>query len=297
MSLIELNPLCLPSLKGKVVLITGGAEGIGREAAILFHGHGAKVVVGDVKAEAGASLALKLGSNFLFLECDVTSYQQQLDLFQSAKDTFGPVNIAISNAGVNGIMDPMIDLSAIETEPKFPEIDVNLRGALFTARLALHQMQANGGGNIILVSSIGGFKEMERITPYVASKHGVIGILRGMRLTSIKQNVQINAICPWMTKTNMAAGFAEGWQKLGLPANEPEDVAKAMLICATANQGSEFRHKGAKTPFHGKMVYVSGGKAYEIEDRIQSLEPFWLGEDNSERLAAGQEYLQSGSFN
>lgn len=157
------------------------------------------MVVGDVNAEAGKSLATELGSNFLFQKCDVSSYQQQLDLFRSVKEAFGPVNVAVSNAGVNSMEDAIIDVVDIETEPKLPEIDVNLRGALFTARLAFHQMQAHGGGDIVLVSSIGGFKETANITPYIASKHGVLGILRGMRLTSMKHNVRVNAICPWMT--------------------------------------------------------------------------------------------------
>jgi hypothetical protein len=93
----------------------------------------------------------------------------------------------------------------------------------------------------------------------------------------------------------MAAGITQGWQELGLPANEPEDVAKAMLICATANGESESQHDGAKSPFHGKILYVSGGKSYEIEDSMQALEPSWLGEKNSEQLAAGQAYLHNGT--
>lgn len=96
------------------------------------------------------------------------------------------------------------------------------------------------------------------------------------------------------SETNMAAGIAQGWLELGLPANEPRDIAEAMLICATANGESESQHEGAKTPFHGKILYLSGGKPYEIEDRMQTLEPFWLGEKNSEHLAAGQAYLHNG---
>lgn|SRR5687767_2220246 len=92
----------------------------------------------------------------------------------------------------------------------------------------------------------------------------------------------------------MAAGIAQGWLELGLPANEPGDIARAMLICATANRQSDFQHEGAKIPFHGKILYLSGGKPFEIEDRMQALEPFWLGENNSERLAAGQAYLHNG---
>ena len=66
------------------------------------------MVVGDVNSESGNSLATELGCNFLFKKCDVSSYQQQLDLFRSAKDTFGHVNVAISNAGVNAMVDPMM---------------------------------------------------------------------------------------------------------------------------------------------------------------------------------------------
>ena len=78
--------------------------------------------------------------------------------------------------------------------------------------------------------------------------------------------------------------------------NEPEDVARAIVICATANRGSgALTHQGARLPFAGKIVYVSGGESYEIEDAIQSLEPAWLGKENSRVLEKGQEYLASDS--
>lgn len=96
----------------------------------------------------------------------------------------------------------------------------------------------------------------------------------------------------------MVTGIEQGWYKLGLPSNEPEDVAQAILICATANRSSKTndgpQHQGAMLPFSGKIVWVGGGKSYEIEDRLQALEPEWLGRENSEVLKKGQEYLHSG---
>lgn len=94
----------------------------------------------------------------------------------------------------------------------------------------------------------------------------------------------------------MVLGIEKGWYERGLPVNEPEDVGRAILICATANRGANgLTHQGARLPFAGKIVYVSGGESYEIEDGIQKLEPNWLGKENSQVLEKGQEYLASDS--
>jgi NAD(P)-dependent dehydrogenase (short-subunit alcohol dehydrogenase family) len=81
------------------------------------------------------------------------------------------------------------------------EIDVNLKGHLYTARIGLHYLRKNGGGDFVLVSSIAGFKECTGLAIYTASKHGVIGILRGLHLSAIKDNIRMNVVCPWMTST------------------------------------------------------------------------------------------------
>lgn len=92
----------------------------------------------------------------------------------------------------------------------------------------------------------------------------------------------------------MVKGIEDGWRKLGLPENEAEDVARSILLCVTANRGEKGEvHPGAKMPFAGKILWIAGGKAYEIEDAIQELEPQWLGEENSKVLAKGQEFLSS----
>lgn len=94
----------------------------------------------------------------------------------------------------------------------------------------------------------------------------------------------------------MVSGIEVGWRKLGLPENEAEDVARAMIICATANRGQGLpSHQNAALPFTGKIVWVAGGQCYEIEDRIQALEPQWLGEENAKALAKGQAFLADDS--
>jgi len=90
----------------------------------------------------------------------------------------------------------------------------------------------------------------------------------------------------------MVKGIEKGWAELKLPANEPEDVARSTLLCATANRGAKGeRHEGAAMPFAGKIVWVSGGESYEIEDGIQRLEPEWVGRENSRVLKVGQDFL------
>ena len=86
-----------------------------------------------------------------------------------------------------------------------------------------------------------------------------------------------------------------GWEQLKLPVNEPEDVATAMLICATANRAEAQTHNGGLSRFHGRILFVAGGKSYEIEERLQRLEPQWLGTENSRLVALGEDYLQNGT--
>ncbi|UPL03005.1 hypothetical protein LCI18_013939 [Fusarium solani-melongenae] len=295
MSLIEPNQSLFKLVKDKVIVITGGARGIGRSAALAFHGHGAKVVVGDLNEEEGKSLVSLLGENLRFVQCDVSKYGDQLTLFQEAERSFGRVDIAIANAAVGKLPDPLTVIEDINEEPPLPEVDINLRGVLFTSRIAMHYLRKHGGGDLILISSIGGFKETADLTPYLATKHGVIGVMRGLRMTSLKNDdVRVNVICPWTTRTILTKAIAAAWEELGLPINEPEDVATSMLICATAGRSDGATHNGAAMPFHGKILLVTGGTSYEIEDALQSLEPQWLGENNSRVIAMGQDFLHNG---
>lgn len=161
--------------------------------------HGARVVVGDVAVELGQQLQAQFGSNFCFVKCDASSYKDQLELFATAQAQFTRVDIVIANAGIAIFDDYFAPSNDINEEPAFREVDVNLRGALYTARIGMHYFRRTGGGDLIMMSSVGGFKETAYVTPYVATKHGVIGIMRGLRPTTLAEDIRVNVICPGMT--------------------------------------------------------------------------------------------------
>ncbi|KAJ4345461.1 uncharacterized protein N0V89_011592 [Didymosphaeria variabile] len=278
---VQFNPELLSTLKEKVVVLTGGATGIGRSAVTQFVGKhrltryrrydyadyateaGCKVVFGDVNEAAARELKSTLGDSVRFQHCDTSSYQSQLDLFTLAETTYGQVDVVVANAGVANHKDVFDPNSDISVEPSMMEVDINLKGAIFTARIGMHYLRKIGGGDLILVSSIAGFKECGGLAPYTA-------------------------------KTKLVKGIEAGWRELGLPENEAEDVARSIVLCASANRSEEGKtHPGAKMPFAGKILWIAGGQAYEIEDAIQDLEPQWLGEENSKVLAKGQAFLAS----
>lgn len=124
-----------------------------------------------------------------------------MKLFELAHKLFGRIDIVVANAGVSIPQDPFATDTDVNLKPSTKEIDVNLKGALFTARIGNHYLRQNGkeGGDLILVSSIAGFKESTGLAVYTASKHGVLGILRGLRVQASRDRVRVNAVCPWMT--------------------------------------------------------------------------------------------------
>lgn len=168
-------------------------------------------------------------------------------------------------------------------------LDINLGGCLSVARLASvylrHNRPSNADRSITLLSSVAGFKESPGLFVYQASKHGVLGLMRALRLylSSSPHQLRINAVCPWMTTTGMVKGIQNSWLNAGLPVNSPLDVA---VITAGLLADSQL---------NGKTMYVEGGRAWEIEDNLDRLEPQWLGEEPSISLAKGQAVLSDGS--
>lgn len=165
------------------------------------------MVFGDVSDGPAQELASKLGPSVRYLHCDTAQYVDQLALFKTAENEFGRVDIVVANAGTVQHQDSFAADQDINEEPSLLEIDVNLKGVLFTARIGQHYLRKVGGGDLVLVSSTAGFKDAKGHTPYMASKHGVIGILRGMRLTALQENIRINVICPFMTSECLLIQF------------------------------------------------------------------------------------------
>ena len=185
-------------LKDKVVVITGGALGVGASLVRLLHTAGAHVVFGDVLDEPGKDLEKELssssGSTVRYVHCDVTSYDQNLRLFDTALQTCGRIDHAVANAGLGeqgNMFDPELSLESVREEPKqsMRVVDVNLKGPLYFSRLASVYMRQLGSGgekssgdkSLTLVSSVAGFREDPGLNVYVPSKHGVLGVMRVLR--------------------------------------------------------------------------------------------------------------------
>ena len=208
-------------LKDKVVVVTGGALGVGASLVRLLHSAGAHVLFGDVLDEPGAALEKELssdsGTSIKYIQCDVTSYDQNLQLFDTAFQTFGRIDHAVANAGLGeqgNMFDPNLTLESVREEPtkSMRVVDVNLKGPLYFARLAsvyLNQRGSDGAKgpldkSLTMVSSVAGFREDPGLNVYVPSKHGVLGLMRVLRETLIKSSpnpIRTNAISPWMTKS------------------------------------------------------------------------------------------------
>lgn len=182
-----------PNLQDSVLVLTGGALGVGAQIVRLAHSAGAHVFFGDVLASAGEELAAALttegGSRVHFQECDVTSYAATLALFDAAFKAFGRVDHAIANAGIGergNIFSEDLNLESIKEEPKgaVDVLDVNLKGPVFFARIASVYLRQGGSGgdkSLTLVSSVAGFREDPGLFVYVPSKHGVLGLMRVLR--------------------------------------------------------------------------------------------------------------------
>jgi NAD(P)-dependent dehydrogenase (short-subunit alcohol dehydrogenase family) len=173
-------------------------------------------------------------------------------------------------------------------------MSTNLNSTLYFTRIALAfmkhksddeavstgQVGKSPAKSITLLSSVAGFKESPGLFAYSASKHGVIGLMRGMRLyTPTKFNVRINVICPWATDTQMFAGVKKAWVEQRMPLNTPEEVAR--IIAQVAGDSS----------LNGKSIFVGGGRGFDMEEGINRTEPQWLGEEQARTLNLGQAVL------
>ncbi|RFU27054.1 hypothetical protein B7463_g9285, partial [Scytalidium lignicola] len=297
MTAIPLNQETLKTLKDKVVVITGSANGIGAATVKQLYDNGAKVVHGDWDATNGEKLDASLKSNSSsssgeshFVKIDVFNYSSVISLFEKAWRLYKRVDIAISNAGVEETgqwFDPNLDRETIKEKPSTRTVDVNLTGTLYFARVAAVYLKdgakAGEDKSLVLVSSIAGFKDGPGLFVYQASKHGVLGLMRSLRSFLPKYHgIRVNAICPWMTNTQMVDGIREGWFREGLPVNQPGDVGRVII------------EMGITKSWNGRGVLVEGGRGWDIEEGLEATEKIWLGEQLSKTVERGQVLLGDG---
>ncbi len=229
--------------ESQVALVTGGASGIGRATALAFARAGALVVVSDVLDGAGEETVAAIrsaGGEARFAHCDVSNAEQVRGLVRGTVQSYGRLDVAFNNAGIEGALAPVGELADEDWERV---IRTNLSSVFFCMKNEISQMLKQGGGAIVNNASILGQVGFANAAAYTAAKHGVIGLTRAATLEYATRGIRVNAVCPGFVVTPMLerAGLLreEAARKAieGMHAQKrmgmPEEIAAAVLFLAS----------------------------------------------------------------
>jgi NAD(P)-dependent dehydrogenase (short-subunit alcohol dehydrogenase family) len=230
---------------GKVAFVTGAASGIGRAAALAFAREGAGVVAADVSEQGNqetARLVEERGGRVHAVRCDVTRADEIKAALAKAVDTFGRLDFAFNNAGI----EPRKPAPTAEYDDGEWDriLDINLRGVFLCMKHEIPLILKQGGGAIVNTSSGAGIIGIKGSPAYTAAKHGVIGLTKAAALDYAAQNIRINAVCPGYIETPMMDRFTGGTPqgRAKVIAEEPvgrmgkpEEIAGAVVwLCSDA---------------------------------------------------------------
>jgi NAD(P)-dependent dehydrogenase (short-subunit alcohol dehydrogenase family) len=258
--------------KGKVALITGAGNGIGRQAALGFAARGAKVVVVDKDGEAAqrtAGTIKQQGGEALAHTADVTKSADVQAYVKAALDAYGRIDCFFNNAGIEGKVKPVVDYD----EATFDQlIAINVKGVFLGLKHVVAVMLKQKSGAVVNTASVAGLVGTPGISPYVASKHAVIGLTKAVAGEVAREGIRINAVCPGPIDTRMIhslesminpgdpGSVAKRYQS-ALPLGRygtPEEVANVvMFLCSDLAgniTGAQYVVDGGRTAVGGAVT-------------------------------------------
>ena len=248
-------------LQGKVALITGAGNGIGRETALLFAAEGAQVVAADVNRAAGEAVVREIeaaGGQAIFVQADVSKAADCEAMVQAAEATYGKLNVLFNNAGIMHGDDD----NAVTTDESVWDLTmaINLKGVFLGCKYGIPALKRAGGGSIINTASFVAL--LGAATPqlaYTASKGGVLAMTRELAVIHARENIRVNALCPGPLRTELLMNFLNTDAKkqrrlVHVPMGrfgEAKEIAYAALYLASDESsyvtGTEFMVDGGIT--------------------------------------------------
>jgi NAD(P)-dependent dehydrogenase (short-subunit alcohol dehydrogenase family) len=218
---------------GKTAVVTGAANGIGYAIAEALAESGATVVVADIDSAGAREAAESIGNGALAIKADVARHEEVEAMLAFAAENTGRLDMLVNNAGIAGPMEP---LAAYSVEDWHRVIDVNLHGVFYGMRYAIPMMKENGGGAIVNLASILGSVGFVDASPYVTSKHAVLGITKAAALEYAADGIRVNSVGPGFISTELVKSNLDEATRAELASvhalnrmGEPAEVASLVV--------------------------------------------------------------------
>ena len=234
-------------LDKKITIVTGGTSGIGEATALLFAKEGATVVVSgrrEVEGTAVVEKITKLGGKGKFIQCDVSKEADVKNLISQTVATFGRLDIAVNNAGIEQF--PLVPLTETSVDEFRKIFDINVFGVWLSMKYEIPELLKTGGA-IVNTSSVAGHVGMVGASTYIASKHAVEGLTKSVALEFADKGIRINAVAPAGVETAMLDRFVGGMDKEKMDyfsslhpmqrVGKVDEVAQAILFLASPRAG------------------------------------------------------------
>jgi NAD(P)-dependent dehydrogenase (short-subunit alcohol dehydrogenase family) len=270
----------LKRFEGKVALVTGGGNGIGRAGALRFAQESASVVVVDVIEQRARSVVTEIeamGCRGLAVTADVSVAKDAERMVNAAVEHFGRLDVMFNNAGIGGESTTVVDMPLEEWNHV---IAVNLRGMFLSCKYGVTALILSGGGAIVnMASDMAGWDTLAESAPYMASKEGVTALTKSLALQVAGYGIRVNAVCPGIIETSLSfeqgasddeeakAYFHRFTQRIPLRrVGQPEDVGAAVAFLAS----DDARH------ITGSMLLIDGGQTLQSWSNAPEAEAYPL---------------------